>query len=387
MPVAKHGNRAATSQAGSADVTVTDSTFSGNAGGITTALGGDVTVTGSTFSDNTGSGGIDVGKYGTLTMADSTVSGNSAQVGGGISGGYPSTVTITDSTVSGNTATQDGGGIWNYLNGDLSVTDSTVSGNSAGGDGGGIWNGFHGAVTVVNSTVSGNTAMQNGGGIYSVSTLTALLATIVADSTSGHDCSGAVIGRWNLDDDGSCGFTATNHGQSGVNPELGPLQNNGGPTETQAPAIGSPALNRIPLGTKENGTILCPGTDQRGVARPQGTKCDIGAVEPVLRPPAITSPNHAAATVGAPFSFTVTTVGTPTPSITEKGTLPVHVTFVHHGSGTAVISGEPTTTGVYHLKITATFGQVRTRYTVIQAFTLTARRVPLHRRPEGAETR
>jgi hypothetical protein len=57
------------------------------------------------------------------------------------------------------------------------------------------------------------------------------------------------------------------------------LQNNGGPTSTLAPALDSPAINQIPLGTSGNGVSLCPGVDQRGVTRPQGSQCTVGAVE------------------------------------------------------------------------------------------------------------
>jgi hypothetical protein len=175
---------------------------------------------------------------------------------------------------------------------------------------------------------------------------------------------------YNLDDDGSCGFSAANNSQSDVDPDLGPFQNNGGPTETQAPAFGSPVLNRIPLGTTGNGVTLCPGTDQRGVSRPQGSECDIGVVELVI-PQAITSPNNANATVGSPFSFTVDTSGSPVPTIPEKGTLPRRLSFTSNGNGTATISGTPRTVGVFHLKIKATFGTGSTKYVVIQAFALT----------------
>jgi hypothetical protein len=104
--------------------------------------------------------------------------------------------------------------------------------------------------------------------------------TVSAAGTIVDDCSGTIgDADYNLGDDGTCGFSSANHSQSGVNPDLGPLQNNGGPTDTEAPATDSPALNQIPLGTMAEGISLCPGTDQRGVARPQATDCDIGAVE------------------------------------------------------------------------------------------------------------
>ncbi len=66
---------------------------------------------------------------------------------------------------------------------------------------------------------------------------------------------------------------------SSTNPNLGPLASNGGPTQTYLPAAGSPAIDKIPNPTTADGFSLCPGTDQRGVTRPQGSKCDIGSVE------------------------------------------------------------------------------------------------------------
>jgi hypothetical protein len=77
----------------------------------------------------------------------------------------------------------------------------------------------------------------------------------------------------NLDSDGSCFLTATGDLPK-HNPLLGPLAFNGGPTETQALLAGSPAIDA-------GATDGCPQFDQRGVARPQGRACDIGAYERV----------------------------------------------------------------------------------------------------------
>ncbi len=91
-------------------------------------------------------------------------------------------------------------------------------------------------------------------------------------------------------------------------------------------------------------------------------------------PPAITSADYATATVGGPFSFTVTTSASPVHSIAEKGKLPKGVTFVENGNGTATMSGKPVKAGVRHLAIRATFGAGRTKVVVTQAFTLTIER-------------
>jgi hypothetical protein len=86
--------------------------------------------------------------------------------------------------------------------------------------------------------------------------------------------------------------------------------------------------------------------------------------------PAITSANNVKVTVGHLFTFTVTTVGTPVPWISEKGERPKHFTFVDNCDGTATLSGTPRRTGVYCTTFRAKFGQGTLKYRVIQSFTL-----------------
>jgi hypothetical protein len=356
--------------------------------GVTATISG-LTIEGG--GDNYDGGGIY--NNGTLTVADSVLRANNSGVGGAISN-VGGTLTVTDSTVTGNSANDVAGGIWNDSGSVLTVADSTLSYDNAEA-GGGIWN--EGEATVVDNTLSGdNTDMNDGGAILNYGTLTlsgstlsgnygggidnggvaSLAATIVANSSLGPDCSGSITDAgYNLDDDDSCGLSGADHSQSDVNPDLGPLENNGGLTATEAPAPGSPALDQIPLGTTALGTMLCPGVDQRGVTRPQGTACDIGAVDLVPVPPAITSPDAVTFTVGIPQSFTVTTTGIPVPSLIEKGRLLYHLTFVDNGDGTATLSGTPAKRGVRHVTITATFGRPSP---VVQDFTLTV--VPRPRR-------
>jgi hypothetical protein len=350
-------------------------------GGIDNA--GTLDVTACTVSDNTAENGGGILNDGTLTVTASTFSDNEASDAGGGGIANLDSATVTDTTLSGNSANSSnapylglptydypGGGAIDDNDGVLTVATSTVSGNSANGNGGGISTEF-GAVIVTNSTVSGNAATAAGGGIYNYGIVIAA-ATIVANSPSGGDCANVRSirdARYNLDDDGSCGFTAADHSLSDVDPDLGPLQDNGGPTETLAPAPDSPVLNQIPPGTKADGTTLCPGTDQRGVARPQGTKCDIGAVE-LVAPQAITSSGSAVATVRRAFAFTVTTTGNPVPTVICRGKLPSGLTFSDVRDGTGVISGRPTKSGVYHMKLLAIFKKDDTRNVVTQAFTL-----------------
>jgi hypothetical protein len=151
-------------------------TIRGPGAGILSISGGisveraTVTISGLTFK-----GGIS--NEGTLTLTNSTVSGNS---GGGIFNGTNKTLTLINSTVSGNTATGPnsyGGGIWN--SGTLTLTNSTVSGNMTSRDGGGI---YENGGTLTTSTVSGNTANSGGGSIRNGSTLTLTNSTVSGNS-------------------------------------------------------------------------------------------------------------------------------------------------------------------------------------------------------------
>ncbi len=210
--------------------------FSG--GGIYN-FGGTVTVTDSTISGNTAAsgGGIVNDYYGTLTVTDSTISGNTATNGGGIYN-LAGTVTVTDSTISGNTAYY-GGGLFN--NDTATVTDSTISGNTAVDNGDGIDN--DGTLTVTDSTISGNTATYgSGGGIYNTQNVGAVTvgASIVANNAGGNcattNAAGGVTDEgYNIDDDGSCGFSATGSISKSTKLDLGSLTDNGGPTDTILP--------------------------------------------------------------------------------------------------------------------------------------------------------
>jgi CSLREA domain-containing protein len=245
-----------------------------------------------------------------LTVVRSTISGNRAtQNGAGISAPPESavgtTVTVLESTVSGNQVTGGlveglGGGI--YALGNLELVNSTVSGNSVENtalgtlQGGGVLVGTGPSntegttVSILNSTIAGNSAATGGLGgglaVYNLGTgVVGLTAknTIVAANTAGGaagDCAlGALVASANnLSSDASCQFADAGSKQN-TNPLLGALQNNGGPTDTMALAAGSPAID---AGTNAG----CPAADQRGIARPQGAACDIGAFEREAAPPA-----------------------------------------------------------------------------------------------------
>src|SRR5262249_1653452 len=196
-------------------------------------------------------GGGGIFNNGAATVTNSTISGNTASFGAGFanSSGTNVTLTVVGSTISGNTTSSggEGGGIYIY-GGAVTVFNSTISGNrggSAGNGGGGIFNG--GSLTVTNSTIAGNSSANPGGGIYVESgRQLRTLNPIIAGTTSstGPDVYG------NL---GSQGHNVIGNPQdmSGwvdtdllhVNPLLGPLQNNGGPTQTMALLADSPALS------------------------------------------------------------------------------------------------------------------------------------------------
>jgi predicted outer membrane repeat protein len=212
---------------------------------------------------------------GTLTVSNSTFSGNDAYNGGAISndGG---TLTVTNSTFSGNsTYLGGGGGAISNGGGLLTVSNSTFSGNHAY-NGGAIDN--YDTLTVTNSTFLGNSANNYGGAIYEEGdfSTTTLTNTIVANN-SGGNCGGGDItdGGHNLDSDGSCSVGPA------TNPLLDPagLANNGGPTQTTALQAGSPAIN-----AGNQAVCAAPpvnNLDQRGYLRPGmgATSCSIGAYE------------------------------------------------------------------------------------------------------------
>ena len=279
------------------NLTIANGFSASGAGAIDTGSGsgGTLTVTNSTFSGNAS---CISGQNRTMIITNSTFSGNSAS-GGGNGGalkvGNGTTMSVTSSTFSGNSAGVNGGAINN--NGALTVTNSTFSGNSAVGGGGVIYNNASGTVTITNSTFSGNSAgsgvvIANAGGVT-------VTNSILANSTpAGSNCSGAhapVDGGNNIDDGATCGFTGTGCSNTSgtsfcnTNPVLDPtgLQNNGGPTQTIALVAVSPAINA----GNESVCAASPvnSLDQRGFGRP-GTghaNCSIGAYEADAAIPAL----------------------------------------------------------------------------------------------------
>ena len=261
--------------------------------GLTVANGYSSTATG---------GGIS--SEGTLNLDDVTVSDNVAPDGGGVAviGGStaPSTATIRDSTVSGNTLDApagQGSGAGIYFNpfSTVALIDSTVSANNAGpGDGGGLVTG--GDATLVADTITNNSGTYHGGWINGGGSVGKIGATILSDNSPAN-CSGSTPDSlgYNISSNGAyCGFTAPtdNTAASSLDGSLSSLANNGGPTQTVLPTVGSPSAGVIPTGTTLDGIQVCPGSDQRGYSRPGSGDgdCTIGAVEVGATLPPVATP-------------------------------------------------------------------------------------------------
>ncbi len=309
-----------------------------NAGG--TLLVSETMINDNVAGGTSGSGGGIFNDDGTLTVEDSTITRNEAvRAGGGIedrsatrsattttitrvlltlnragrmAGANPGSggglhisgagnVTISESTVSSNHAVNDGGGLWNSGSGSMTVSQSLLFDNQANNNGGGLYN--LGALTVANSTVGENHANEGGGlhntgagatsdvtnatfyenyitdggtgligGINNVDGTVTLQNSIVAHvALNGADCSANVTaGANNLDSDGTCDNAATG------DPELEPLDNNGGETQTYALKDSSPAISAGDAAVCQAAPVN--GVDQRGFSRPVAS-CDLGAYE------------------------------------------------------------------------------------------------------------
>lgn len=248
---------------------------------------------------------------GIVRVTRSTVTGNGANGSFGIGAGGlllspGTTTTITNSTISDNGAGfGDGGGLLNQ--GALTIRGSTISGNIAqAGNGGGIANDCNtGTMKMINSTVAGNTAHSNqaggagtGGGIISGcaviinSTVASNLPTGISGAhnflrgvllvNNGRNCEtggfGTNDGGYNLSSDGEC-LLGDPTSRSDVNFSVGPLQDNGGFSQTMALPSGSPAIDAIPAAACLDVDHRALLTDQRGFSRPTNGTCDIGAFE------------------------------------------------------------------------------------------------------------
>ena len=272
----------------------------GAGGGGLATDGGALSVTNSTFaSDTAGSGGAGGNGGAGSPTGGPGGAGGGAGSGGAVSASSPSSATLLQVTAAANDPGTPGAG------------GSPGPGASAGASGG---------------AGSGGAVFDQGSGITVQNSLLALNA--------GGNCSGSVLdGGHNLSyGDSSCPATF-----AGGNPNLGPLQNNGGPAATISLQAGGAAIDQIPAANAN-----CPSTDERGVARPSGPKCDIGAYEvapPSARTGAVTkinktyatlngavTPNAGTATVEFQYGLTPK-LGSKSPTEQVSGVLPVPVSI------------------------------------------------------------
>jgi hypothetical protein len=328
---------------------------------------GTLSLSGLTVQNFHGTGAIRYfGAGGALSLSRMVFDHNVAPNGGGAIYYLPNpgaTLTISSSTFSSNRATSGSAGAVyaQFSASNISIDSSTFMNNSAGDAGGALLlvGTMGSTATATNSTFAGNTAAASGGGaIYLAGAANTSLTlgfdtftgngappgaglslevgnNLVARSITGSIFAGAAgqcslggntsfaDGGSNLSSDTSCGLTAGGD-QQGVDPKLLPLGSYGGPTQTAALGVGSPAVNAA---------LTCPvsGVDQRGVARPQGAACDIGAFE--ARPPTL---------AGTPTLTGTATVGNTLtcvpPAVTSPDGTPV-TTLTFSRDGTAFATG------------------------------------------------
>ncbi len=252
-----------------------------------------LTVIDSVIADGVGSNSAGIATLAaTLTVSGSTIRGNA---GHGIEA-RATTSTVTTSTIAGNSGT----GISLGIAGGMNVENTTLSGNAVGIANGSACVGGHGCsfgppaglnnVTIANNGIGINNTSNTG----SLSTVT-LRNSVVADNTD--DCravappsiSGFSSGGYNLiENSTNCTIQGTTTGNVlGVDPLLVPLAPNGGRTDTHALVTSSAAIDAGDPGTS------CAAADQRGVSRPGGLHCDMGAYELTLCGNGATDPGEA----------------------------------------------------------------------------------------------
>lgn len=238
--------------------------------------GANATLQNLTLTNGLGVDGGAIQNGGTLTVKDSTFTANRAEgTDAGSGGAIHNTgyLTVTGSTFSANSAWGRGGAMYSDQ-GSLTLTNNTFSGNSVDWEYG--WGGAvasFSSATINNNTFVGNQAVI-GGAVSSSYYPQDIYNNILVKGSTGENCyywqTTPIIAGSNLADDDSCGTGFTN--LSTLSTGMNALGSYGGPTQTFQLLPGSPAIDAAD-------SSQCPATDQRGVTRPQGTACDVGAYE------------------------------------------------------------------------------------------------------------
>jgi hypothetical protein len=240
---------------GTGAITVTNSTITGAGNDAVDSGSGTINVTGSALT-NPANDGIDNGEAATMVVSDSTIAGAGNDA---VDAGGSARVTITNSTIANNSFSAiDSGNVSQY-----NLAYDTFTGNGAG----------FGQVTGGTSVV-----------------LTMFGTVLAAPGAGGTDCAfgaGLTVTSqgYNAASDSSCSLTQPTDKQNAPDPMLGALGANGGIGQTMVPRTGSPLIDAIPAASCQTGLATGITTDERGITRPQGPGCDIGAVEVAVAGP------------------------------------------------------------------------------------------------------
>ena len=310
--------------------TLTDVTFDGNGdsnnqfgGGMYNGLASNPMLTNVVFSNNVSgnSGGGLYNDSSSPTLTNITFTGNSAFSGGGMVNKNTSNSTLLNVTFSNNSATV-AGGLYND-NSNPTLTNVTFSGNSASNIGGAM-SGFNASPTLTNVTFSGNSAPTGGAiGDVGAGSNPIIKNSILWGNTPAtvYNSSGTTTITYSIVEGGYAGT-----GNLNLDPLLQPLADNGGFTQTMAFVWDSPAMNSAD-------TATCAAADQRGIPRPQGEACDMGAYE-----------LQYFATYTPPPTYTPTVEITPTVTSTRTVTLTPTLTLTLTPTKTPTLTATPTLT-------------------------------------------
>jgi hypothetical protein len=272
------------------DLSLVDSVIVGNAaltGGGLFHRTGSLTLLNSEIRDNTGTsggGGIALSSHFGAVIRFTTIADNASEIGGGIFNNAAQLLLVADSTISRNRATLFAGGIHNSSVSTLTLSSSTLSGNSTG-DEGELSN--SGVATVLSSTIASVATNPNSLALDNTGSRLAIHNSIVAGDVS-HFGTGELVGSNNLFGDAVGAFPIVGaNNRFGLDPVLGPLEDNGGPTKTHALLDGSPAIDAGDAAFHPGMFGLPILDDQRGVGFARvaegdgrnGPRLDIGAFE------------------------------------------------------------------------------------------------------------